>query len=193
MFAEALNSLERKKRLFEKATANAQRRSRESFLASLPFDLRSYLEKCDCLFTPEAHEALHRFYPVTEVGIGYREQRLPQSYSFLETARIEKALAAARQIKSSHDDADGLLMLCPAMESWLEEREKAILVPEIPLFKVNFGWARQAYARLWKHSFQCVVLVKDDLSVGMVIDHYCGVLPDELNDEELVYEVAWWG
>ena len=193
MSAETLNSFERKKQLFERATANAQRRSRESFLTSLPFDLRSYLEKCDCLFAPEAHEVLHKFYPISETGIGYREQNLPEEYLYFETAKIKKALATANQISSNYDDADGLLLLCPVAETWLEEREKAVLYPTVPLFKVNFGWARKMFVHLWKHSFQCIVLVDVNLTVGVAIDHYCGVLPDEYNEEELVYEVARWG
>lgn len=188
-----MNSVERKSHLFEKARANLQRRRRETFLASLPPDLRSYLETCECIYTPEAHAVLERFHPATESGIGYKEKLLPTRYSFQETCEVDRALAIAGQLISSHDDAEGMLLLTPPTEIWTAEPSDAVLVPDLPLFRVRFGWGRQSYARLWKYSTHAIALVLLDLSAGLIIDSYYGVLEDDVNAEGVVYEVVSWG
>jgi len=189
---KALSSEDRKNLLFEKATANEQRRQREAFLASLPFDLRTYLETCACVYTPEATEILQSFFPVSEVGVGYRKQLLPQGYLFKEAVKVEEALSIVRELGSKHDAAEGILMMNVASELWLEHPSDAVLVPLLPLFRVNFGWAYQSFKRLWKFSSNCIYLTTVDLSAGLGIDHYYGVLTND-NNEGLVYEAALWG
>jgi hypothetical protein len=191
--AKELDSIERKKRLFEHANANLQRRQRESFLASLPSDLRSYLAVCECVYSPDAEVILETFYPIAENDIGYRAKISPVGYSFRETSKVDDALAVAEQLGSSHDSAEGVLLLNPPVETWLEERNDAVLVPDLPLFRVSFGWVRRSYSSLWRHSARFIGLVRSDLVAGLIIDHYSGVLEGDMNDEELVYEVACWG
>jgi hypothetical protein len=193
VLSKELNSVERKKRLFERANANFQRRHRETFLAALPSDLRSYLEVCHCVYSPEAHGILERFYPVAENGVGYKDKIFPSGYSYRETCKVDEALVIAEQLGSSHDGAEGLLLLDPPVKTWLEEPSEAVLVPDFPLFHVSFGWGRQSYSHLWEHSSHFITLVRPDLAAGLIVDHYSGVLEDDMNDEELVYEVACWG
>jgi hypothetical protein len=148
VLSKDLNSFERKKRLFEQANANLQRRHRETLLASLPSDLRSYLEVRDCVYSPDAHVILERFFPIAKNGVGYRDKLSPVGYSFRETSKVDDAIAVAEQLGSSHDSAEGLLRLNPPVETWLEEPEDAVLVPNLPLFHVSFGWGRQSYSHL---------------------------------------------
>ena len=136
---------------------------------------------------------MERFYPVAVNGVGYRDKFSPVGYSFRETCKVDGALAIAEQLGAAHDSAEGWLLLNPPVETWLEEPGDAVLVPDLPLFRVSFGWGRRAYSQLWKHSAHFIALVVPDLSAGLIIDHYAGVLEDDMNDEELVYEVAWWG
>jgi hypothetical protein len=115
------------------------------------------------------------------------------NYLFRETCSVDRALAVAGQFSSQHDSAAGFLLLSSPAETWLDDPADAVLVPDLPIFKVNFGWARQAYPELWKYNTRFIAVTLADLSAGLVVDHYYGVLEDEINDEELVYEVACWG
>lgn len=131
MRSKELNSCKRKKRLFERANANLQRRHRETFLATLPSDLCSYLEVCDCVYSPDAHVILETFYPFWEHAVGYREKFSPVGYSFRETCKVDDAVIVAEQLGSSHDSAEGLILLNRPVETWLEEPGDAVLVPAL--------------------------------------------------------------
>jgi hypothetical protein len=103
MFLEPQNAIERKRRLFEKARSNLQRRSRESLLSALPNDLRDYLQHAECIYTPDSHELISNFHPARANGIGYQA------------------------------------LILFGVPSVYELEGKLFLVPDVPLFCINFG------------------------------------------------------
>ena len=191
MTSDQLNPIERKNRLFEKANANLQRRQRESLLSSLPNDLRSYLQQCECIYTPESHAVVSKFYPAWEDGIGFQHKIIPTRYAFTKLGWVESAISMATGLSSMHDDHPALLML--GAPDVVKFQGSEILVPEVPLFCVRFGWARAECRRLLPVTTQSLAFTVKDLSAGVIIDHEWAAIYDPPHPEGVGFEVATWG
>ena len=184
------SAIERKRRLFEKSKSNLQRRHRESLLSSLPSDLSNYLQHSECVYTPESHGLISQFHPAWPNGIGYEERFVPKGYEYVELGWVNSALAVVDRLGTRHDKKQALLLFDQPSVSELEG--KLWLVPDIPLFCVDFGWARAECGRLLPFSGESFSIVARDLSAGIVIDHVWGVLHDPPNPEGVGFEVFTW-
>jgi hypothetical protein len=191
MIVSRLNSLERKQRLFSKLNANLQRRHRESLLSQLPEALTAYLQKCECVYTPESHPLISMFYPAWEDGIGFQQRIIPIRYQFRKLGWVEDAISVTDEFCSGHDNKAALLMLgAPCVVKFQEDD---FLVPDVPLFNVTFGWARRECRRLLPLTTDSLAFVAKDLSAGVVIDHEWAVIYDPPHPEAIGFEVATWG
>lgn len=171
MNAEA--DLEARKRLFrQKLEANSQRNSRRNYLASLPNDLRGYLS--ECLFLPIADfEAVAPQFRITVDGFGKPPVK-PQSYRFREFAWRHKVVREVQKLDGRHDAQPAFF--------WLPDAG--------PIYQVEFGWVRKNLALLLNYRLGVITL---DKRAGMVVDDYCGYVDGDLNPDEEVYELAFWG
>lgn len=191
MTSNQLDPIERKRRLFEKANSNLQRRQRESLLSSLPSDLAAYLQNCKCIYTPESHAVISQFYPAWEDGIGFQQKIIPAGYAFTKLGWVENAISMVSELSKRHDDMSAFLMLgAPGV---VQFRGEKILVPDKPLFYVSFGWARRECRNLLPATTQSLAFVAEDLSVGVIIDHEWAVIYDPPHPEGVGFEVAIWG
>ena len=163
---------ERKGLLRLKLEANARRRGRLEYLASLPPELSAYLAECQIIQPPELG-AILRLFLIFPDGIG-RDRERPAGYLFREFAWSEKALQAAQATGFSHDHAPAYFFAGGSN----------------PIYRVPFGWVRRNLAALWRTELG---VVTQDRSAGLVISNYCGYLAEDHNPAEEVYELAAWG
>ena len=175
--------------IFEKATANAQRRQRENLLRLLPQALSAPLSSADCTYFPESETILHRFLPVTAAGIGGRPLTRPSNYFFYEVGWKDKAIRLLPDPKIATSCASFLLLRPPYIVEFQEQQYWAC---DLPLFHIDFRWGAGVLQELWQFASGCVALVTADLGSGIVFDSYVGVLEDDPNPAEVVFEVAVW-
>jgi len=182
---------ERQHRIFVKATANAQRRKREAFLSAIPQAVADYLAQRKYVLTPEAGNRLFRILPITEEGIGSAPQHRARNYRFAAFGWPEKAMAFLTEVTFAENGADAFLSLWNPHQVSFAER--SVIVPPLPLFAVDFRWIVGHLDELWGIADKFLAAFSVDLSVGFVVDSYCGLLEGDLNPAEIVYEVALWG
>jgi hypothetical protein len=187
--ALAVDAATRKRLIFEKANANAQRREREKFLEVLASEMRAFLADVECIFTPESDEVLRRFLPATAAGIGTPSRPAPSGYSFREFAWDTKVFASLHYYESIRETRAYLAVRPPHVVFFENE---GFYVPELPVFVVSFRAAACMLKELWSIARRFIALVSVDLSAGIVIDSYIGYLPEDLNASEIVYEIASW-
>jgi len=183
-----MDAATRKRLIFEKASANAQRREREKFLQEVSPDVCDLLSANECIYTPELDALFRKFLPITAAGIG-TPQRRPSGYCFREFAWEAKVLA------SLHDAAElgeGPAHLAIRPPHGVMFEDDGFFVPDLPVFVVEFRAAARSLEKLWSSARRFVALVPVDASAGLVIDNYIGYLPDDFNASEIVYEVACW-
>ena len=65
-------------------------------------------------------------------------------------------------------------------------------VPQTPLFVVDFCWAAAILIELWNYSTDGLFLIEMEMKAGVLIDTFCGILPEDPNPREIGYEVALW-
>jgi hypothetical protein len=110
MFLEPQNAIERRRRLFEKARSNLQRRSRESLLSALPNDLSDYLQHAEYIYTPDSHELISNFHPTRANGIGYEERFIPKGYQFVKLGWVKSALDVVDELATCNDKKQALIL-----------------------------------------------------------------------------------
>jgi len=71
--------------------------------------------------------------------------------------------------------------------------ESTELVPDLPLFKLRYGEARQALEVLWRPLSGYGGAFLETLAAGIVVDSYSGYPTSNPGPEECTYEVASWG
>lgn len=183
-----MDAATRKRLIFEKANANAQRREREKFLQAVSPDVCELLSARECIFTPESDALLQRFLPIAAAGIG-TPQHHPSGYSFCEFAWEAKVFA------SLHDAAElseGPAYLAVRPPHGVMFEDDGFYMPDLPVFEVEFRAAARMLEKIWPSAHRFIALVSVDVSAGVVIDNYIGYLPDDFNASEVVYEVASW-
>lgn len=183
-----MDSSERQRLLFVKATANAQRRMREVLLRHLPDAASATLAQAPFLVFPETDEVLRRYYPATADGIGMPTRR-PRRYLYREFGKPEKALAAAASGSIADMGADSLLGLSIS-STWFKDEQW--LAPSLPLFVVDASFVARHFELLWEISRGAFSLVAKDFKRGLVMDTYLGYVPDDPDPREIVYEIASW-
>jgi hypothetical protein len=180
---------QRQRLIFEKTVANAQRHQREQLLREFPPLIREKLAGAACSFFPVTEELLRRFLPITASGIGDPDHYLPAGYSFREVGWASKALALLpRSIPATEDEAY-LVLRSP---NWIDFQDKHFLVPELPVFRVEFRWGMEMFEQFWPLARKFLALVRVDFSKGVVIDNYLGILAEDPNPAEVVFEIAVW-
>jgi len=177
--ADAGQSGDKSRLLCEKIAANNQRRQREGLLRRLPPHLSEVLSTSPCVYAPDIDPVLRRFLPIKAEGIGLSPPTTPPGYAFTEVGWEHKALALAAQVERPTSGQAYLLLEQPT---------------SLPLFRVDFRWAFPLLGDLWDacRATRVLALVEERLLTGVVIDTYCGYLPDDLGPAEVVYEVARW-
>lgn len=183
-----MDAATRKRLIFEKGTANAQRRAREKFLRAASPDVRELLSASECIFTPESDALLRGFLPITAAGIG-TPQHQPSCYCFREFAWEEKVFASLRD---AEELSQGPAHLAVGPPHGVFFENVGFYVPDLPVFVVEFRTAARMLEKFWSSAYQFIALVSVDASAGVVIDNYIGYLPDDINGDEVVYEVASW-
>jgi hypothetical protein len=178
-----------RERIFEKANANKQRRRREELLRALPGHLSGRLAEAGAVYTPDAHSLLQRFLPATRSGIGHPDAVMPAGYWFQEVAREEEVPALLPHALAWTSQSAYLVLHPPSVVSFQDRR---YLVPHTPAFVVNAHWAWDHLRELRSFTRRFIALVATDLLSGVVVDDYLGILPDDPNPSEIVYEVAVW-
>jgi hypothetical protein len=187
-----MDTSERQNRIFVKANANSQRRKREAFLSATPRSVADYLAQCECVVTPDAGNWLSRILPITKDGIGAAPQHRPVDYRFAAFGWPEKAIASLGKFLNDADNpAESLLSLWPPPDSSFAGQK--VIVPPLPLFAVDFQWVVRHFNELWDVSEGFLAAFVFDISVGFVVDSYCGLLEGDLNPAEIAYEVGFWG
>jgi hypothetical protein len=166
---------ERKQHLEFKLSANRQRLSRQDYLVKLSPVLRDYLSECDFIQSPEFDKLLPLFW-IRSDGIG-TEIYKPENYLFREFSRENKLFAELQKISDEFDEAQSLFY--PFLDN--------------PIYRVKFGWVRQNLVELFTYSPYCLGVVTANSETGLVIDNYCGYLENDINGDEVVYELATWG
>ncbi|BDM83197.1 hypothetical protein [Acaryochloris marina] len=185
-----MDSDERKRLIFLKASANKQRRNRDTFLESLAPPLSQALSSAPCVYTPESHDIISTFLPATADGIGSGSQTRPNEYHYTEVAWPDKAMNLIQQIHNVDPNTDCHLMITPP--NAIQQGGKGYWVPTCPLFVVDFASAQRSVPQLWPIAGHFLAIVSCKLEFGMIIDHYCGYLENDFNPTEIVYEVARW-
>jgi hypothetical protein len=187
--AIALDSMSRKTLLFAKSNANRQRRQRELMLQTAPREIVQLLGDSSYVVTPATNAILNRFSPATADGIGTPNCRVPSGYSYSEFAWEAKALASLPKAERFPGKTAHLVLRSPDRITF---NQQFILVPQLPIFLVDYCLALKMFDQLWTLAESSVALVAMDLSAGIVIDNYCGYLEDDFNPDEMVFEVARW-
>jgi hypothetical protein len=168
---------QRQQLLQRRLAENAARRARETYLARLPEEYRAYLEACE-IVQGEGSIGLGPWFFVDEEGLGYGESRhRPADYRYYRFGWAVKVLAQVATMDSTHDAAEAYF--CPFGGN--------------PFYHVNFGWVRARLGTLWEFSPEMLGVVRRDNQAGIVINHYCGYVPEDWNPDEVVYELGVWG
>jgi len=183
-----MDAATRKRLIFEKGSANAQRRQREKFLQAVGPDVSELLSASDCIFTPESDALLRGFLPITAAGIG-TPQHHPSGYSFREFAWEAKVFAF---LHDAGELTEGPAYLAIRRPHGVIFEDDGFWVPDLPVFVVEFRTAARMLEKFWSSAYRFIALVSVDASAGVVIDNYIGYLPDDINGDEVVYEVASW-
>ncbi|BCM90478.1 hypothetical protein IAD21_02331 [Abditibacteriota bacterium] len=176
-----------------KLAANQQRLFRQQYLSEFPESLGTYLEGCPYTQSPEFDQIVPMFY-VAPQGVGRnapdgesRDYFMPDGYIYREFSWANQLLEAVLCVSDQHD------------------YKEAFLYPfDGPLYRVPFGWARENIMALFSYNARTeyegrnycserVGIVTTDFKVGLVIDNYAGYLKEDLNPDEIVYQLAVWG
>src|SRR5260370_1211719 len=86
-----MDAATRRRLLFEKVTANNQRRRREALLSRLPPRLSNVLGGSPCIYSVEIDPILRRFLPFKPSGVG-SDGSVPPYYKYAEVAWESKML-----------------------------------------------------------------------------------------------------
>lgn len=184
-----MDAAERRRLLFEKITANNQRRKREELLSRLPPNLFRVLNGSPCVYSIEIDSILRRFLPFNRSGVG-SSGFLPPHYEYAEVAWENKMLGLLPRVVVPRLTGRAFLLLQPPCVVYFEGQE--FYLPDVPLFEVEFRWAAPLLKDLWAFCTGGLFLVEQDLRAGVLIDNYLGILPEDPNPREIVYEVALW-
>ncbi len=184
-----MDATERRRLLFEKVTANNQRRKREELLRRLPPDLSHVLRGSTCVYSVEIDSILRRFLPFNRSGVG-SSGITPPNYHYVEVGWENKMLALLPRLPVPHRAGRGFLMLDAPAGVYFERQ--VFYLPDVPLFVVEFRWALPLLTELWSYCTGGLFLVEEDLRAGVLVDKYCGILPEDPNPNEIAYEVGLW-
>ena len=184
-----MDATERRRLLFEKVIANNQRRKREELLSRLPPDLSHVLGGSPCIYSVEIDSVLRRFVPFNRSGVG-SSGFMPPNYDYVEVGWENKMLALLPRVVVPHLAGQGFLMLDAPAGVYFEGH--LYYLPDVPVFLVEFRWAVALLTELWSYCIGGLFLVERDLRAGVLIDKYCGILPEDPNPSEIAYEVALW-
>jgi hypothetical protein len=125
--------------------------------------------------------------PITGNGIGAAPQHRPTDYRFAAFVRPKEAIEFLAGFNVISDETDAFLSLWnPHCISFAEQ---TVIVPPLPLFTVDFAWIVDHLGALWAIANNFMAAFAPSLSVGFVLDSYCGYL----EGHEMVFEVAQWG
>jgi len=181
----------RKRKLFEKAQANGQRRNREALLVALPELVSTPLAAADAVYFPEVDALIRRYLPVSEDGFGVNTVR-PRSYVFREVAWPHEALALFKtSVAPPRIPKNAWLGL--SHPNTFTFGDESYLIPDLPVFRVDAELAVNNIDRLWNEDEAFVSLVSTDLSYGVVITAYLGFIEGIRTPRERVFEIATWG
>ena len=162
--------------LEQKLAANYARRQREAWLKNLPADLGKVLAEAAYLVPPETDTLRKAWYKLAGFGTsGRATPGVPNGY-LCEFAFASEALTAVLSFPPTYDHLPAYLQI----------------YDQPPLFKVSFGWARENFTSLFNASPYSVAVVSRDMEAGIFLDTYCGQLPDQPTEDEVVYELAMW-
>jgi hypothetical protein len=184
-----MDAAERRRMLFDKITANNQRREREHLLRRLPPHLADVLGNSPCIYSTEIDPLLRRFLPFDRSGVG-SSGFFPPHYQYAEVASDDKLLALLSRLGVPRLAGKASLLLKTPTGVFFEEQ--GLYLPEIPLFVVDFQWAAPLLNHLWACCTGGLFLVEQDLRAGLLIDNYIGYLPEDWNWREIVYTVGLW-
>ncbi len=160
--------------LQQRLQGNHQRNLRRKYLDSLPDDLCRDPSGCDFLPISEFTLISERFL-VRPEGYG-RLAVKPDDYLFAEFAWRHKVLEEVQKSDGRHDSQPAFFW--PTIEG--------------PIYRVEFGWVRSNFDRLFSFNDRAAVIAIDSCA-GMIVDEYCGYLPNDYNPDEVVYELGVWG
>ena len=160
--------------LQQKLQGNHQRNLRREYLAALPDTLYRDLSACEFLPISEFTIISSRFL-VRPEGYGQLAVK-PDDYLFAEFAWSHKVLAEVQKSDSRHDSQPAFFW--PTIEG--------------PIYRAEFGWVRSNFDRLFSFNDR-VAVIAGDSSAGIIVDEYCGYLPNDYNPDEVVYELGVWG
>jgi len=180
---------ERRRILFEKITANNQRRKREELLHRLPPNLSNVLGGSPCIYATEIDSILRRFLPFSQSGLGSLGI-MPPHYEYAEVAWENKMFDLTPRLVIPKLAGRAFLLLKPPTGVHFEGQ--GFYLPDVPLFVVDFQWAAPLLKDFWAYCTGGLILVEQDLRAGVLIDNYIGYLQEDLNPREIVYKVALW-
>jgi hypothetical protein len=184
-----MNDAERRKLLFEKVTANKQRRERDELLDRLPPHLSGVIGGSPCTYSVQIDSILRRFLPFNQTGLG-SSGMVPPHYGYAEVAWENQVIALLPRLVVPRLAGKAFLLLKSPEEVHFEGH--GYYLPDVPLFTVEFRWAVAHLKDLWDNGEGCLFLVEQDLVAGVLIDTFSGILPKDPNPSEVVYEVALW-
>lgn len=184
-----MNDAERRKLIFEKVTANNQRRKREELLNKLPPHLSGVIGGSPCIYSIQIDSILRRFLPFNRTGLG-SSGMAPSHYDYAELAWENQVIALLPRLVVPGLVGKAFLLLKSPDEVHFEGR--SFYLPDVPLFTVEFRWAIANLKDLWANCEGGLFLVEQDLLAGVLIDTFSGVLPEDPNPCEVGYEVALW-
>ncbi|MEO1297417.1 MAG: hypothetical protein AAFW75_16870 [Cyanobacteria bacterium J06636_16] len=187
---EQMDSDERKRLIFFKSLTNNQRRNRETLLTLVDPALAQTLGSATCIYTPESHDIIANFLPITANGIGVRAKTRPLGYHYAEVAWPQEALKQVQQIRGVDLNTSCYLLI--TSPNGIRQGSTGYWVPKYPLFVVDFALAKRLIPQLWSVAEHFLAIIGCQLEFGMIIDHYCGYVENDVNPDEIVYEVAWW-
>src|SRR5262249_27155930 len=169
-----MDAAARRRLLFEKVTANNQRRQREELLSRLPPHLSNVLGGNPCIYSVEIDPILRRFLPFNRSGVG-SEGFMPPHYNFAEVAWESKMLALLPRLVVPRLAGKAFLLLKPP--SGVHFEGQRFYLPDVPLFVVDFQWAAPLLKDLWPYCTGGLFLVEQDLRAGVLIENYIDYLP----------------
>lgn len=184
-----MEAVERRRILFEKITANNQRRKRDELLHCLPPSLAGVLGDSPCIYSIEIDSILRRFLPFNRSGVG-ASSFIPAHYEYAEVAWENKLLARLSRLVVPRLVGKAFLLLKPPTGVRFEGQD--FYLPDLPLFVVEFRWAVPLLTDLWACCTGGLILVEQNLRAGVLIDNYIGYLLEDPNPREIIYEVGLW-
>lgn len=184
-----MDAADRRRLLFEKITANSQRRQREELLRLLPRHLSDVIGDSPCIYSVEIDPILRRFIPFDRAGVG-PQGFIPPYYEFAEVAWEDKLLGLLSRLVVPRLAGKAFLLLKPPTLVHFEGQD--FYLPDFPLFVVDFRWVVPLLTDLWACCADGLILVEENLLAGVLIDKYSGYLSEDPNKREIIYEIGQW-